>query len=96
MSLEEAAEYALAREAEPVASPAPEKPAAELTPISLTPRENEVMFLVAREMSNRQIAAALTLSEHTVATHVRNVLKKLGLHSRNQVAAWLREHQPLP
>jgi len=95
MSLEEAAEYALAREDEPVV-PASDEPSAEQPPISLTPREKEVALLVAQEMSNRQIASTLTLSEHTAATHVRNVLKKLRLHSRNQVAAWVREHQPLP
>jgi predicted ATPase/DNA-binding SARP family transcriptional activator/DNA-binding CsgD family transcriptional regulator len=98
MSLEEAAEYALAKQAEPIApvSPASEDSSAEQLPISLTPREKEVALLVAQELSNRQIASTLTLSEHTVATHVRNVLKKLGLYSRNQIAAWFAEHQPLP
>jgi DNA-binding CsgD family transcriptional regulator len=95
MSLEEAAEYALAREGEPLA-PASNEPSADQPPVALTPREKEVALLVAQNMSNRQIASTLTLSEHTVATHVRNVLKKLGLHSRNQVAAWVTEHQPLP
>jgi DNA-binding NarL/FixJ family response regulator len=98
MSLEEAAEYALAREEEPAtpASPAQEGPSADQPPPALTPRKKEVALLVAQELTNRQIASTLTLSQHTVATHVRNVLNKLGLHSRNQVAAWVREHQPLP
>jgi DNA-binding NarL/FixJ family response regulator len=51
----------------------------------------EVARLVARGLSNREIASHLTLSEHTVATHVRNVLKKLGLNSRNQIAAYFTE-----
>jgi predicted ATPase/DNA-binding SARP family transcriptional activator/DNA-binding CsgD family transcriptional regulator len=96
-SLEEAAAYALSNEEQPAAHTA--TVAEEYSPyppsVALTPREKEVALLVAQELSNRQIASALTLSEHTVATHLRNVLKKLGLHSRNQVAAWIREHQPL-
>jgi DNA-binding CsgD family transcriptional regulator len=50
---------------------------------------------VAKDLSNRQIASRLMLSEHTVATHVRNILKKSGLRSRTQIAAWFAEHQPL-
>jgi predicted ATPase/DNA-binding SARP family transcriptional activator/DNA-binding CsgD family transcriptional regulator len=98
MSLEEATEYALSREDDVAAptTPEPEDPSADQPPVALTPREKEVALLVAQEMTNRQIASTLTLSEHTVATHVRNVLKKLGLHSRNQVAARVTEHQPLP
>ncbi len=49
----------------------------------LTPREQEVAVLVAEELTNRQIASDLMLSEHTVATHVRNMLKKLGLQFQN-------------
>jgi len=98
MSLEEAAEYALAIEANPAphTTPVAEEPSADQPTVALTAREKEVAVLVAKEMTNRQIASKLTLSEHTVATHVRNVLKKLRLHSRNQVATWFTEHQPLP
>jgi predicted ATPase/DNA-binding SARP family transcriptional activator/DNA-binding CsgD family transcriptional regulator len=96
-SLEEAAAYALSKEEQPAAHTATvvEEPSLYPPSVALTPREKEVALLVAQELSNRQIASALTLSEHTVATHIRNVLKKLGLHSRNQVAVWVREHQPL-
>jgi DNA-binding NarL/FixJ family response regulator len=52
--------------------------------------------LVARGLTNRQIASELTLSEHTVLTHVRNILKRLNLRSRAQLAAWVTERQPLP
>jgi predicted ATPase/DNA-binding SARP family transcriptional activator/DNA-binding CsgD family transcriptional regulator len=94
MSLEEGAEYALSEEKEPPAPAVtgpPEEPPADEPPAALTPREKEVALLIARELSNRQIASELMLSEHTVATHVRNILKKLGLYSRTQIAAWFTE-----
>lgn len=54
----------------------------------LTRREREVVALLAQGMSNRRIAAELFVSEFTVATHIRNALKKLGLESRTQLAVW--------
>lgn len=55
---------------------------------SLTPREREVLTLVAGGASNRQIAQALTVSERTARTHVSAILAKLGLVSRTQAALW--------
>jgi predicted ATPase/DNA-binding CsgD family transcriptional regulator len=55
----------------------------------LTSREMAVAELVARGMSNREIAAALVISVRTVQGHLENILRKLGFGSRAQVAAWV-------
>jgi len=58
--------------------------------LPLTPRERDVLRLLARGASNRQIAETLMISENTVKTHVRNILDKLGLRRRSEVAAYVR------
>jgi DNA-binding NarL/FixJ family response regulator len=58
------------------------------TATALTPREREILVLVAQGKSNRDIADALVISERTARTHVSNVLGKLGLASRTQAALW--------
>jgi predicted ATPase/DNA-binding CsgD family transcriptional regulator len=59
----------------------------------LTRREQEVARLVARGRSNRQIAAELVVTEATAAKHVENIREKLGLSSRTQIAAWVRDRE---
>jgi non-specific serine/threonine protein kinase len=57
-------------------------------PPILTRREWEVARLVARDFTDRQIAAALTITEGTAGLHVHHILQKLGLRSRAQIADW--------
>jgi predicted ATPase/DNA-binding CsgD family transcriptional regulator len=92
MPPERAIEYALSEgeEREPLTL----VPVAELPPTTderaerLTTREQEVALLVGRGLTNRRIAKELSISEHTVANHVRNTLKKLGLRSRTQISSF--------
>ncbi len=58
----------------------------------LSPREVEVLRLVAAGKSNREIAATLTISEHTVARHLQNIFAKLGVSSRTAAGAFAFEH----
>jgi DNA-binding CsgD family transcriptional regulator/tetratricopeptide (TPR) repeat protein len=95
MSSEQAVEYALSAEAlaPPGTSRKSRRTRADGLPAkdTLTRREEEVAVLVARGLTNRQIASELSISERTVETHVRNILKKLGLNSRAQLAARIAE-----
>jgi len=54
----------------------------------LTPRELDVLKLVAQGLSNPDIAQRLFLSEHTIQRHLANILRKLGLSSRAAAAVW--------
>ncbi len=67
---------------------APERP-----PHGLSRRELEVLRLVAAGKSNREIAATLVISEHTVARHLQNIYSKLGLSSRAAATAFAFEHE---
>jgi len=60
---------------------------------SLTSREEEIAGLLAQGLSNRAIAKSLVIAQRTAETHVANVLVKLGLTSRSQVAAWVAEQR---
>jgi two-component system, NarL family, response regulator LiaR len=77
---------AAARSAAPSAQDAPPTPPIAAAPSDLTERELDVVRLIARGHSNREIAQALWISEKTVKTHVSHVLTKLGLKDRTQLA----------
>jgi len=61
----------------------------------LTPRQMDVVGLVARGLSNHEIATALVMSEGTVKRHVENVLARLGLSSRREIMIWVAERRVL-
>ena len=63
---------------------------AALEAVHMTPREREVISLIADGMSNKEIAQNLNIATHTVKSHVRNVMEKLALHTRLQIAAFAR------
>jgi DNA-binding CsgD family transcriptional regulator len=56
--------------------------------VSLTPREKEVLRLVAQGFSNREIADILLISHDTVKTHLRNIFSKTGATDRTRAAVW--------
>lgn len=60
---------------------------------ALTPREIEVSELLAEGLTNAEVAQRLTISKKTAAVHVSNILGKLGMSSRTQVAAWASRKQ---
>jgi DNA-binding NarL/FixJ family response regulator len=71
----------------PAAAPAPRP-----LPDELTPREAEVLSLIARGLSNREIAAHLVVSEATVKTHVNHVFAKIGARDRAQAVHYAYTH----
>jgi non-specific serine/threonine protein kinase len=70
---------------------APSGPAAFATGTGLTRREVEVVFLLAQRLTDKEIAEALSISARTAMNHVANILGKLGLANRREVAGWARE-----
>ena len=65
-------------------------------PSSLTQREHEIAELVAGGLSNKAIAAELSISHTTAARHVANIMNKLGFNSRSQIAAWVADRAQGP
>ena len=59
----------------------------------LTPRENEILILISKGMSNKEIARKLNIVETTVKVHVKNLLRKLNLRSRVEAAVWVVERE---
>jgi predicted ATPase/DNA-binding SARP family transcriptional activator/DNA-binding CsgD family transcriptional regulator len=93
--LERAVEYALSDEEEWRAPSRPgaaerQPPAGERTG-ALTPREREVALLVGRGLTNRGIAEELSISANTANKHVAKILRKLGLGTRAEIAAWVAQ-----
>jgi DNA-binding NarL/FixJ family response regulator len=72
------------------------RPSRTVRSVRLTRREHQVIDLIAEGMSNKAIASELRISRHTVKSHVRNILEKLALHSRLQVAVYARDTEPSP
>jgi DNA-binding NarL/FixJ family response regulator len=87
LTYQDAIAYALDEPSQP--TPAPHQDAAS----PLTRREQQVADLVARGLSNKDIATALVISQRTAESHVEHILTKLGLTSRAQVAAWKAAQQ---
>ena len=103
MTVEEAVAYALGSSPEgPGKVPGardhvwadPARLAAAGSAAPLTAREHEIVLLIARGLSNRQIADELVISPATAARHVANILAKLGFSSRTQIASWAARHEP--
>ena len=72
------------------------KSEAEITPEDLTPREMEVLQLVAQGLSNKELAEELTISEKTVKTHLSSIYSKLNLSDRTQAAIYALKHDLVP
>ena len=72
-----------------------DEPAHAAAQVGLSRREREVAQLLARGLSNREIAGRLYLSERTIDNHVHHILDKLGFDSRVQVATWLARNEHL-
>lgn len=64
-------------------------------PTKLSPRESEVLAHLAGGETNREIADALTISQHTVGRHIENIFTKLGVTSRAAATAYAYEHRLL-
>jgi len=75
-------------QAPPVAWPSDEEPIA-----SLRPRERSILELYADGLTTEEIAELLVLSRHTIRSHVRNALRTLGVHTREEAAALVRGDQ---
>jgi DNA-binding CsgD family transcriptional regulator len=61
-------------------------------PAGLSPREAQILALVARGLSNREIGAELSISEHTVANHIRAILRKTDCANRTEAASFAHRH----
>lgn len=62
-------------------------------PDGLSPREVQILGLVAQGLSNREIGRTLTISEHTAANHIRSILRKTGCANRTEAASYAYRHR---
>ena len=62
--------------------------------VSITRREREVIELIGDGLSNKEISQRLNIATHTAKSHVRNVMEKLALHTRLQIAAYSHREGP--
>jgi DNA-binding NarL/FixJ family response regulator len=62
--------------------------------VRMTKREREIILLIAEGLSNKDIARRLNVATYTVKSHVHNVLEKLALHSRLEIANYTRDEEP--
>lgn len=92
-SVAEALDEALARLAEAEGVPASDPPAIQEAADLLSPREREVLALVAEGRTNKAIADALFVSPNTIKTHVASLLYKLRVETRVQLAALAARHE---
>jgi two-component system response regulator DevR len=77
---------------EPIPPSAGDRETAEQPSVGLSLRESQILRLITRGMTNRQIAAVLTLSEKTVKNYMSGLLMKLGMDSRTQAAVYGATH----
>jgi DNA-binding CsgD family transcriptional regulator/tetratricopeptide (TPR) repeat protein len=61
-------------------------------PAGLSPREAQILALVAQGLSNREIGSALAISEHTAANHIRSILSKTACANRTEAASYAHRH----
>jgi DNA-binding CsgD family transcriptional regulator len=62
-------------------------------PDGLSPREAQILDLVARGLSNRRLGSTLSISEHTAANHIRSILRKTGCSNRTEAASYAHRHR---
>jgi ATP/maltotriose-dependent transcriptional regulator MalT len=79
------------REVQGVAPPAFVRDQARLDSLGITPRELEMLELIAAGLSNREIAGRVFVSENTVKTHLSRVFEKLGARRRTQAVQFAKE-----
>jgi DNA-binding NarL/FixJ family response regulator len=59
----------------------------------MTKREREIIVLITDGLSNKETAQQLNIATHTVKSHVHNIMKKLALHNRLQIAKFIQEEK---